>query len=129
MIKSFGKFLLGTGIMLGFYAFSYVILRLLHIMFPPAILGLLLFAISLICGIIKEDWIKTAADWYINNLAMFLVPFWGGLIVYQELLQKNWISILLVIFITTTLTIVCTGLFVENGMKYLRLYHMRRKND
>lgn len=115
--------------MLGFYFLSYAILRALHIMFPPAILGLILFAISLISGLIKQEWIKTAADWYINNLAMFLVPFWGGLIAYQELLQKNWISILLVIFITTTLTIVCTGLFVENGMKYLRLHHMRRKND
>ena len=126
MAKSFVEFLIGTSIMLCFYFISYVILKALHIMFPPAILGLLLFAISLIMGVIKEDLIKTASDWYIKNLAMFLVPFWGGLIVYQELLQKNWISILVVIFITTTLTIICTGLFVEYGMKYFRLYHRRK---
>ncbi len=115
--------------MLVFYYVSLFVLRALHIMFPPAILGLLLFALALIFGVIKEDWIKTASEWYIKNLALFLVPFWGGLLAYQELLKKNWISILLVIFITTTVTIVCTGLFVEWGMKFLRLHNIRGKHD
>lgn len=115
--------------MLGFYYVSSFVLKTLHIMFPPAILGLLLFALALVFGAIKEEWIKTASEWYIKNLALFLVPFWGGLLAYQDLLKKNWISILLVIFITTTVTIVCTGLFVEWGMKYLRLYRYRRKHD
>ena len=129
MLKTFSEFIIGTLIMLVFYYASAFILKLLHIVFPPAILGLLLFALALIYGVIKEEWVNTASEWYIKNLAMFLVPFWGGLLVYQDLLKKNWIAILLVIFVTTTLTIVCTGLFVEWGMKFLRLHHMRRKHD
>ena len=115
------KFIIGLLILIGFYFISYFIVKLLHISLPPAILGLILFAIALIQGIIKEDWIKLVCDFLIKNMAMFIVPFLGGLIAYKSLLMKNWLVILIVIFVTTTLTIVITGLFVEWGIKLLRL--------
>ena len=86
----------------------------------------MLFALSLITGIIKEEWIEITADWLINNMAMFLIPFWGALILYQNLLSKNALVILLVVFLTTTLIIVFTGLFVEYGIKFLRLWRMKK---
>ena len=126
MVEKIFKFTLGMLIMLLFYFLSYSIIKFLHLPLPPAILGLILFALSLITGIIKEDWIETAANWLINNMAMFLIPFWGALIVYQDLLSKNALVILLVIFITTTLVIAGTGLFVEYGIKFLRLWRMKK---
>lgn len=101
---------------------------MLHISFPPAILGLILFAFALIEGIIKENLIKDICNFFINNMAMFLVPFLAGLIVYKSLLIKNWLAILIVIFITTTLIIVTTGLFVEWGIKFLRLHKIKTLN-
>ena len=74
----------------------------------------------------KEDWIKDASDFLISNMALFLIPFWGALIVYEDLLAKNALVILLVVFITTILTIVGTGLFVEFGIKYLRLKRIKK---
>lgn len=123
------NFIFGLLILIGFYLISCFIIKLLHISFPPAILGLILFALALIQGIIKEDWIKTVCDFFIKNMAMFLVPFFGGLIVYKSLLMKNWLVILIVIFVTTTLTIVITGLFVEWGMKLLRLYRIKKTEE
>lgn len=120
------NFIFGLLILIGFYLISCFIVKLLHISLPPAILGLIIFAIALIYGIIKEDWIKTVCDFFIKNMAMFLVPFLGGLIVYKSLLMKNWLVILIVIFVTTTLTIVITGLFVEWGIKLLRLYRIKK---
>lgn len=129
MIKTLLKFLLGLGILFSFYILSMCIIKLTHITMPPAILGLILFSLSLINGIIKEEWIKTTVEFLLKNMAILFVPFIGGLIIYQSVLLKNWVAIMLIVLLTTTITIVLTGLFVEYGIKYLRLYKMRKHND
>ena len=126
--KRFFNFIIGFLILIGFYFLSFYILKLLHIAFPPAILGLILFSFALIEGIIKESWIKDTCEFLINNMAMFLVPFIGGLIVYKSLLIKNWLVILVVIFISTTVIIAVTGLFTEWGIKFLRLNKIKTVN-
>ena len=126
--KQFFNFIIGFLILIGFYFLSFYILKLLHIAFPPAILGLILFSFALIEGIIKESWIKDACEFLINNMAMFLVPFIGGLIVYKSLLIKNWLVILVVIFISTAAIIAVTGLFTEWGIKFLRLNKIKTVN-
>lgn len=128
-MKSIIKFFIGLGILFGFYVLSLYLTKLLHIAISPAILGLVLFSAALVFGLIKEDWIKTTSDFLLKNMAIFFVPFLGGLIVYQSVILKNWLAIILTIFITTTLTIVLTGLFVEYGWKYLRLYKIRKHHD
>lgn len=126
MINKVLKFCLGIFIMTGLYFISRLVINALNLPLPPAILGLIFFASLLILGLIKEDWIKDASDFLISNMALFLIPFWGALIVYEDLLAKNALVILLVVFITTILTIVGTGLFVEFGIKYLRLKRIKK---
>lgn len=106
---------------MAFYFVSYFIVKLAHISLPPAILGLILFTISLSCGLIKEKWIKLTCEFLINNMAMFLVPLFCGLVAYKTLILKNWLAIFIVIFVTTTLVIVLTGLFTQWGIEILRL--------
>ena len=125
IFKKLLEFLLGFTILILFFFIINFIVKIFHIALPPAILGLILFAICLIQGFIKEEWIQTSCDFLINNMAMFLVPFLAGLIIYKSLLMKNWLVILVVIFTTTTLVIVITGLFVEWGMKFTRLHKMK----
>ena len=91
MIKKILNFTLGLIILVGFYYASLLLLHIIHIQFPPAILGLILFATALITGVIKEEWIKTTSEWLINNMAMFLLPFIAGLVAYQTLIIKNLI--------------------------------------
>ncbi len=120
MLKQIYYFLRGFAILVMFYIISLFIIKSLHIMLPPAILGLILFAVSLVLGIVKEEWIETTANVLIKNMAMFIVPFMGGLVVYKSLLVKNIFVILFVTFTTTTLLIIITGLFVEFGLKFMR---------
>ena len=127
-MKKAVDFTLGLIILIGFYCASLIMLQFIHIQFPPAILGLILFAIALITGMIKENWIKTVSEWLINNIAMFLLPFIAGLVAYQGMIVKNLIPILLVIFVTTTLIIVLTGLFIEYGIGLVRLHHWRKNH-
>lgn len=128
-LKTIVRFILGFVILIIFYLISYYIVRYFKIPAVPAILGLILFAFALVEGIIKEEWIKTTSEFLIKNMAMFIVPFMGGLVMYKHMILTNWFVILIVIFITTTLTIVVTGLFVEYGLKIIRLNRMRKHND
>lgn len=129
MIKKSIKFILGMCILFAYYALSYLIVKLSKIHIPPAILGLALFALSLQYGIVKEDWIKTTVDFMLKNMAILFVPFIVGLMVYKDLLLQNYLAIILVVIFSTTITIVLTGIFVEIGIKYLRLLRMKKRND
>lgn len=128
-MKRISNIILGFLILISFYIISLLIIKVIHISLTPAILGLILFAFCLIEGVIKEEWVKPVCNILINNMAMFIVPFMGGLVMYKELIKSNWLVILVVIFVTTTITIVMTGLFVEYGLKYLRLHRMKKHND
>ncbi len=123
------NFILGFVILFLLYFISKATLSFAHIVFPPAILGLILFTLCLQFKIIKEEWIKTASEFLLKNMALLFVPFIVGLIAYKDILMKNWFVILLVIFLTTTLTIVSIGLFVEYGLKFLRLYKMKKVKE
>ena len=122
MFKQIFDFMRGFVILVMFYIISLCIIKSLHIILPPAILGLILFSFCLIKGIIKEEWIETASNILIKNMAMFIVPFMGGLVVYKSLLIKNIFVILFVVFTTTTLLIIMAGLFVDNGLKWMRKF-------
>ena len=129
MIKTILKFLLGLIILLCFYFISLFIVKITKIFIPPAILGIILFTLALIFNIIKEEWVEVTVKFILKNMALLFVPFIGGLIMYKTVLLKNWLTISLVVLIATTVTIVLTGLFVEYGIKFLRLHKMRKHND
>lgn len=119
------RFIAGFGILFFIYYLSVFLVKLAHVAFPPAILGLILFTFALFAGVIKEQWVEASANFLLKNMAVLFVPFVVGLIVYKDILLQNWFSILLVIFVTTTVIIVSVGLFVEYGLK---LYG-EKKND
>lgn len=125
MVKKFFKFLLGFAILFAFYYLSFFIVKSFNIKLPAAVLGLILFALSLIFGIVKEEWIESAVNFLLKNMALFFVPFVVGLSVYKSFLAKHYISILLVVLITTTLTIVVTGILAEYGLKIARFFKIR----
>ena len=129
MIKNVLKFLFGLSILFFFYIASWLILFLTHIPLPPVILGLILFTLSLNLGFVKESWVKITVEFLLRYMPILFIPFIVGLIGYKTLILNNLLTISLVILITTTLTIIFTGLFVEYGIKYLRSYKIRRSND
>lgn len=129
-MKRIFDYILGFLILLLFYFASVVIIRYTHIKLPANILGLILFSIFITTGLVKEKYVESICNFLLNNMALFFVPFIVGLVLYKSVLIKNWLIILVTIFLTTSMIIVFTGLFVEYGIKLLRLYKIRRyKND
>ncbi len=127
ILSKIANLIFGFLILMSFYCVSLLIVQLTKIPIPPAILGLILFAFCLVKGIIKENSICNICNLLINNMSLFILPLIIGVVVYKNLLIKNWIIIISTIFITTTLTIIITGLFVEYGLKFLRLRRIRKK--
>lgn len=109
------------------YYVSFFILKVTQIKLPPAILGLMLFAWGLSVGVIKEEWVKVAVDFMLKNMPVLFVPFIVGIVLYKSVLTDNIVAICLVVLLSTTLTIVGTGLFVEYGIKLLRLHKMKKQ--
>ncbi len=130
MLKNVLKFILGFLIIIAIYGASYLIVKYVHLKFPPAILGLIIFATCLQIGMIKEKWVDICANCLLKNMGVLFVPFIVGLMGYKALLAKNLLVIFLVIFLSTTILIITVGLFVEHGLKFLRLHKIRKaKND
>ncbi|MGN0014356.1 MAG: CidA/LrgA family protein [Candidatus Gastranaerophilaceae bacterium] len=129
MVKKIFNFILGFVILFGFYHISLFIVKITHIVFPPAVLGLILFAVSLLLGIVKEKWVESSVNFILKYMALLFVPFLVGLTEYKNLIMHNLFAIVLVIFAATTVTIVVTGVFAEFGIKYLRLLKIRNKHD
>ena len=127
------NFLIGLAIIFLIYYIAVFVLKVLKINFPPVILGLIFFTLVLNFGIIKEKYIESTVNFLLKNMAILFVPFVVGIIKYKQLLLENWLMILLVVFLTTFLIIVSLGLFVEYGLKFLRLHKINKykgvKND
>ena len=128
-MKKVFRYILGFLIIAFFCAVSSWFISLSGLKFPAAIVGLLLFSISLLLGVIKIEWVEESCNFLIKNMALCIVPFVGGIVVYQKLVFDNLLVISLVVLVATTVSIISVGLFVEYGLKLLRLRRMKKKND
>ena len=126
-MKKIFKHVIGFAIITFFCLVSLFITNCFGLKFPAAIIGLVLFTISLLLGIVKMQWVEDACNFLIKNMALCIVPFVGGIIVYQKLVLENFLVIALVVLIATTISIIAIGIFIEYGLKFLRLYKMRKK--
>ena len=128
-MKKILKIFLGLIIIFSIYYFSLFLLKIAKIHFPPAILGLIFFAFLLQINVIKEKWVKEACEFLLKYMTLLFIPFIVGLVAYKNLLLENWFVIMLIIFLTTSFSIVLVGLFVENSLKFLRAYKIKKAKN
>ena len=120
------NFILGLGIIFLILYLSKFILNLAHIVFPAPILGIIILFSLLKIGVIKENWVKDFCNFMLQNMILFFIPIFVGIIGYQDVILKNFLAITMTIIITTTLVIVVVGLFSYNVIKYQRLRRMKK---
>lgn len=126
----FLKLVLGFGILCVVLALCNLILTLLNFNFPAPIMGIILLAVLLKLNIIKKEWVKDICELFLKYMPLFFVPLFVGIIVYYGMIEENLVPILVNVIVTTSLVIIVSALFVENVIKFVRLYKIRRrKND
>lgn len=105
---------------------SFIALKFLKINFPSPLLGIIILFFLLQFKIVKEDLIKDCCEFFLNNMILFFIPIFVGIICYTKIIYQNFLPIILVILITTFLTLVCTGLFFQIFLKYFRFLNIKK---
>ena len=125
-MKKVFNFLTGLIIIFSVQFFCTYVLRILKITFPAPILGIILLFLLLKCKIVRPEKIKDCCDFLLKNMVLFFIPLFIGIITYSDIILKNFQTIIITIFITTTLVMVVVGLFVENVIKFKKLNRYRK---
>ena len=126
----FLKLILGFGILCGVQALCNLVLTALNFSFPAPIMGIIILAILLKLNIIRREWVKDICELFLKYMPLFFVPLFVGIVAYYGLIEENLVPILVNVAVTTSLVIIISALFVENVIKFVRLYKIRRsKND
>lgn len=96
-------------VLFAFLAAGELIVGLTGVPVPSSIIGMILLAMSLQAGIIKEEWVSRIADFLVRNLGFFFVPAGVGLMQCLGVIRDHWFPIVAATVISTMLIIGTTG--------------------
>ncbi|MDE6871260.1 MAG: CidA/LrgA family protein [Bacteroidales bacterium] len=91
---------------------------------PGSVCGMVLLFIALLCRIIKEDDIRTTADFLTRNMTIFFIPASIGIMEQWGLISANIAGWLCVVFLSTVCVLAVTGLAEEC---FIRMSGRKRK--
>ncbi|MCP9774870.1 CidA/LrgA family protein [Cyanobium sp. WAJ14-Wanaka] len=86
-----------------------VLTQYLALPLPSNLVGMLLLALFLLTGLVRESWLARAAGLLQRHLAFFFVPIAVGLMAYGSLLRQHGVVLLLVILVSTAAGIATSG--------------------
>lgn len=90
-------------------ALAELFVYLTGIRFPSALIGMLLLMLFLKLGWIKLEWVQGIADFLLAHLGLFFVPPGVALMLHFELIQTEFVPIVVATLVSTILVLVVTG--------------------
>ena len=81
-----------------------IISGILPFAFPSGIISMILLLILLLCKAVKDEQIKDAGDFLLNNMAFFFVPAAVNILQYVEQIKDKLIPFVLICLISTVVT-------------------------
>jgi len=96
-------------IIFGCLALGELIVWLTGITIPSSIIGMLLLAAMLQLKVIKLEWVKGMSDFLISNLGFFFVPPGVALMLYFDIIQAEFLPIVVATVVSTILVLIVTG--------------------
>jgi holin-like protein len=102
----------GFGILAGFQ-FGGVAMHSLGVPMPGAVLGLILFTISLFLGLVKLEWVESAANLLLKHMLLFFVPMTVLTMRLSNVIRANWAALSVSIVVSTLAVMLTTGLVAE----------------
>jgi holin-like protein len=76
---------------------------------PGNVLGMGLLLAALLIGWVKIEWLEEAADLLLSNMALFFVPAGVGVMVYADLISREWLPISVALVLSTFFVMAVTG--------------------
>jgi len=76
---------------------------------PGNVLGMGLLLLFMSMGIVKVSWVEEAAEFLLSHMALFFVPAGVGVMVYFDLIAREWLPILFATIVSTFVVMAVTG--------------------
>lgn len=99
----------GLALLLGFQATGELLGNGLNLPIPGNVIGMALLLASLGCGLVKVEWLQDAANLLLSHLALFFIPAGVGVMVYWDLIGREWLPIVVATVISTFVVMLVTG--------------------
>jgi holin-like protein len=80
---------------------------------PGNVIGMALLLLALVCGWVKLEWLQEAADLLLRYMALFFVPAGVGVMLYFDLIGREWLPIVAGTVISTFVVMAVTGWTVK----------------
>lgn len=83
--------------------------RGLQIPIPGNVIGMGLLLAALGAGLVRLEWVQEAADLLLSHLALFFIPAGVGVMVYFDLIRREWLAISVATLLSTFAVMAVTG--------------------
>lgn len=100
-------------LIVGILVISTIIQNVFTLPIPANVLGMIILLLLLSLGIVKDKHIENFTNFILLNLAFFFVPASVGLIDSYQLINKDILSIVAILTLSTFLTFTVTALFLQ----------------
>ena len=100
-------------IIFGIYLLGVLITDITGVPIPGNVIGMVILFLLLYLKVIKVEQISTISNFFLEHVAFFFIPAGVGLISSFSVIKNIWLQLLIVCFVTTAITMICTGLVVQ----------------
>ena len=97
--------------------------RLLSLPVPGSILGMLLLTSLLQSGLVKVDSVKNVSRFLVSNMGFFFVPPGVALMLYFDLIAREWMPIVVTTVVSTIVV------FIVTGHVHQWIHHLLRRHN
>lgn len=116
-------------ILFGCLALGELIVYLTGIKLPSSIIGMLLLTLFLKLGWFKLHWVQGMSDFLVANLGFFFVPPGIALMLYFDIIAREFWPIVIATLISTFFVLVTTGWVHQLLHQYFRRRTQNRKEQ
>jgi len=80
---------------------------------PGSIIGMIILFFLLLTNVIKLEHIEETSHFLLSNIAFFFIPSGIALLNYMDILKMNWLSLSIIILLSTIIVMGVTSLVVN----------------
>ena len=99
----------GFAVLLSFQLLGELVVRGFNWPVPGNVVGMALLLAALMVGMIRLEWVTEAAELLLTHMALLFVPVGVAVMLYFDLLAREWLPIVAATVLSTFVVIAVTG--------------------
>lgn len=99
----------GFAVLLTIQFLGELLSRWLAMPIPGNVVGMVLLLFLLAVGAVRVEWLEEAAELLLSHMALFFIPAGVGVMVYFDLIRREWLPIIVATVLSTFAVMAVTG--------------------